>query len=186
MTGRTLAHYRILEKIGAGGMGDVYLAEDDKLDRRVALKVLPPELADDEDRLSRFQREAKAVAALNHPSIVTVYSVEESDGIHFITMEYVEGSTLRALLESGALQKADAHRYGMRIAEGLVQAHEAGIAHRDLKPDNVMIDKDGGIKILDFGLAKFQAPVESGSELPERHRAHELSQLIDARPFGAC
>jgi len=92
--------------------------KDNKLDRRVALKVLPPDLAHDEDRLSRFQREAKAVAALNHPSIVTVHSVEESDSIHFITMEYVEGSTLRALLESGALQKADAHRYGLRIAEG--------------------------------------------------------------------
>ncbi len=164
MIGRTLSHYRILEKIGAGAMGDVYLAEDNKLDRRVALKVLPPELADDEDRLRRFEREAKAVAALNHPSIVTVHSVEESDRVHFITMEYVEGSTLRALLESGALQQADAHRYGIRIAEGLVAAHEAGIVHRDLKPDNVMIDKDGRVKILDFGLAKFQLRTDSGSD----------------------
>ena len=165
MIGRTLSHYRILEKIGAGGMGDVYLAEDNTLDRRVALKVLPPELARDQDRLNRFQREAKAVAALNHPNIVTVYSVEESEGVHFITMEYVEGSTLRALLEGGALPRADAYRYGIRIAEGLVEAHEAGIVHRDLKPDNVMIDKDGRIKILDFGLAKFQVRNESGSEV---------------------
>ena len=121
MIGRKLSHYEVLEKIGSGGMGEVYLAKDTKLDRRVALKVLPPELADSEERRARFQREAKAIAALNHPNIVHVYSVEEADGVHFITMELVEGKTLRKQMGGEALLMKDTLRIATEMAEGLAR-----------------------------------------------------------------
>ena len=154
MIGRTLSHYRILERLGEGGMGEVYLAEDTRLDRKVALKVLPPELAESAERRARFEREAKAVAALNHPNIVTVYSVEQSDGLHFITMELVRGKTLTALLprEGFALDRFFA--LAIPLADAVAAAHQEGITHRDLKPDNVMVTGEGRVKVLDFGLAK--------------------------------
>ena len=167
MVGRTLSHYRILKKIGSGGMGEVYLAQDTKLDRKVALKVLPPELAESAERRRRFEREAKAVAALNHPNIVHVYSVEEADGVHFITMELVRGQTLSALIQSGRLPLSQLLDMAIPLADAVATAHEEGITHRDLKPDNVMMGDDGRIKILDFGLAKLK-PETSAAGASER------------------
>ena len=156
--GRKLLHYQVLEKIGAGGMGDVYLAEDKKLKRKVALKVLPSEMADDPDRLARFRREAEAVAALNHPNIVTIHSVDEFDGVHFLTMELVDGQPLSALLAEGGLSLEKVLEVALPLAEALGAAHAKGITHRDIKPPNVMVTRDGRIKVLDFGLAKFAHP----------------------------
>jgi TolB-like protein/Tfp pilus assembly protein PilF/predicted Ser/Thr protein kinase len=154
LVGRTLAHYRISTVIGAGGMGEVYRATDTKLGRDVALKVLPSDMARDPDRLARFQREARAVAALNHPNVVTVYSVEESDNIHFITMELIEGQPLDRLISGNGLPEDRIIEIAGAIAEALAAAHEKGIVHRDLKPANVMVTNEGRVKVLDFGLAK--------------------------------
>ena len=154
MVGQTLAHYKILEKIGSGGMGDVYLAEDTKLDRKIALKILPPELAESEERRARFKREAKAIAALNHPNIVQVYSVEKADGVHFITMEHVTGKTLSAALPRHGFSLRQFLDLAISLTEAVAAAHEKGITHRDLKPDNFIVTAEGGIKVLDFGLAK--------------------------------
>ena len=154
MIGQTLAHYNILEKIGSGGMGDVYLAEDTKLDRKVALKVLPPELAESEQRRARFKREAKALAALDHPNIVTVHSVEEAEGVHFITMQLVQGKTLTELLPKNGFTLNKFFDLAIPMADAVAAAHQEGITHRDLKPDNMMVGDDGRIKVLDFGLAK--------------------------------
>ena len=155
MVGQTLAHYKILEKIGSGGMGDVYLAEDTKLDRKVALKVLPPELAESDERRARFKREAKAIAALNHPNIVTIYSVEEADGVHFLTMELVQGQTLDRLIPEGGLEVERLLDIALPLADAVAAAHEQGIVHRDLKPGNVMLSDRGQVKVFDFGLARF-------------------------------
>ena len=154
MIGRTLSHYRILSSLGSGGMGEVYRATDTKLERDVALKVLPPDTAADPDRFARFQREARAVAALNHPHIVTIFSVEESDGLHFLTMELIEGQSLDRLTPPGGLPAAQIIEIAKAIADALSAAHEKGIVHRDLKPANVMVTHEGRVKILDFGLAK--------------------------------
>ena len=168
MVGQTLAHYKILEKIGSGGMGDVYLAEDTKLDRQVALKVLPPELAEDEERRARFTREAKAIAALNHPNIVTVYSVEEQDNVHFITMELVQGKTLAELLPKKGFSLEKFFDVAIPLSDAVAAAHEQRIVHRDVKPGNVMVTDDGIIKVLDFGLARTEPalPAEVDSESP--------------------
>ena len=154
LLGRTLAHYRINTAIGAGGMGEVYRATDSKLGREVALKVLPPDMARDPERLARFQREARAVAALNHPHIVTIYSVEESDGVHFLTMELVEGQSLDHRIPEGGLPVQQIVEIAGALADALAAAHDKGIVHRDLKPANVMVTEEGRVKVLDFGLAK--------------------------------
>ncbi|HKY28368.1 MAG TPA: UvrD-helicase domain-containing protein, partial [Pyrinomonadaceae bacterium] len=156
----TIAHYRVLEPIGAGGMGAVYKAYDKKLQRVVALKVLPPESLTQQDRRRRFLQEARAASALNHPHILTVYEVGEDDGKPYIAMEYVEGETLRQKIKSRGLGLTAALDIAIQIAEGLAKAHEAGIIHRDLKPENLMISRDGYAKILDFGLAKLVAQRE--------------------------
>jgi predicted ATPase/predicted Ser/Thr protein kinase len=158
-----IGHYRILGKIGCGGMGVVYEAEDLKLGRHVALKFLPEELAEDPESLQRFRREARSASALNHPNICTVYEVDEANGRAFIAMELVEGKTLRELLVCGSLPMRKAIEIAAQVAEGLTKAHEAGIAHRDLKPENLMVSDDGFVKILDFGLAKLASP--SGSDI---------------------
>jgi hypothetical protein len=166
--GETLAHYRILDQLGVGGMGEVYLAEDERLKRRVALKVLPPDLAGNPERLERFQREAETVAALNHPNIVTIYSIENEGGVHFLTMELVEGPTLRRLIDhSGALPIEDVLDLGVQIAEGLAEAHAAGITHRDLKPGNVMVAPNDRVKLLDFGLARADQPFGADAALAD-------------------
>jgi TolB-like protein/tRNA A-37 threonylcarbamoyl transferase component Bud32 len=154
LIGRVLAHYKITAAIGAGGMGEVYRADDTKLGRPVALKVLPPEMARDPERLARFRREARSVAALNHPHIVTLHSVEEIDGVHFITMELVEGRSLDRLIPKDGLPIDRILEIATAIAEALAAAHEKGIVHRDLKPANVMLTEDGRVKVLDFGIAK--------------------------------
>jgi len=154
LVGRELGVYAIRGRLGAGGMGEVYRAHDARLGRDVALKILPEALAADPDRVRRFEKEARAVSALNHPNIVTVYEIGSADSLSYIAMELVEGRTLRDLLASGPLQVKRLLELSAQIADGLARAHEAGIIHRDLKPENIMISKDGFAKVLDFGLAK--------------------------------
>ncbi len=151
---RTLLHYRIITKIGAGGMGEVYLAFDTKLDREVALKLVPENFASDPRRLARFEREAKAIAALNHPNIVTIYSIEEDQDLHFLTMELVEGRSLDQMVPRGGLPLEEVLDVAGPLTEALAAAHERGIVHRDLKPANIMVTDEGRVKVLDFGLAK--------------------------------
>ena len=165
--GRSLGHYAIQERIGRGGMGEVFLAIDTRLGRKVALKILPAEFVADEERLSRFQREARALAALNHPNIVTIYSVEQVEGCHFLTMELVEGRALRQLISSEGLSFPAFIDIAVPLAEALAAAHERGIAHRDLKPENVMISSAARVKVLDFGLAKITREEAVTPETPE-------------------
>src|SRR5215211_158996 len=157
---QTIAHYRILEPIGAGGMGAVYKAYDNKLQRVVALKLLPAEYVAQQDRRRRFFQEARAASALNHPHILTIYEVGEDDGRPYIAMEYVEGQTLRDKIKNNGLQLKETLDIAIQIAAGLARAHEMGIIHRDLKPENLMLSRDGYAKILDFGLAKLVAERE--------------------------
>jgi len=161
MIGETLGHYKILDLLGAGGMGEVYRAEDTTLDREVALKVLPPDLSSDPDRLARFEREAKTLAALDHPNIVTIHSVEESEGLRFLTMQLVEGKPLSELIPAGGMPLERIFEFAIPLADALAAAHDKGVIHRDLKPANVMVNREGRIKILDFGLAKLS---DGGSE----------------------
>src|SRR5690349_2444014 len=156
----TIAHYRIIEPIGAGGMGAVYKAYDNKLQRVVALKVLPPEYVSQQDRRRRFFQEARAASALTHPHILTIYEVGEDEGKPYIAMEFIEGETLRQKIRTKALQLKEAIDIALQIAAGLARAHEIGIIHRDLKPENLMLSRDGYAKILDFGLAKLVAERE--------------------------
>jgi serine/threonine protein kinase/TolB-like protein/Flp pilus assembly protein TadD len=175
--GSTLSHYRIVNKIGAGGMGEVYLAQDTRLDRKVALKILPADLAENQDRMRRFVQEAKAAAALNHPNIAHIYEIGETDGTNFIAMEFVDGKTLREQIhgEKGELKVLLKHL--LQVAEGLAKAHASGIVHRDLKPDNIMITRDGHAKILDFGLAKL---LETAGQKPDREGGPGSSELATA------
>ncbi len=155
MTGRTLSHYEILDDLGAGGMGVVYRAHDTRLGRDVAIKVLPTDRPLSENARKRFQREALAASALNHPNIITIYEVGSEGDTDFIVMEYVRGATLSSLLKKRPLGLAEATRYCVQVADALTKAHASGIIHRDLKPGNIMITEDGLVKVLDFGLAKF-------------------------------
>src|SRR5687767_9604259 len=156
----TIAHYRIIEPLGAGGMGAVYKAYDKKLHRVIALKLLKPEYLTQQDRRRRFFQEARAASALNHPHILTVYEVGEENGKPYIAMEYVEGATLRQKIEARELKIRQTLDIAIQISDGLAKAHELGIIHRDLKPENLMISRDGYAKILDFGLAKLVAQRE--------------------------
>jgi serine/threonine-protein kinase len=153
-TGSRLGPYEIEDQLGAGGMGEVYLARDTRLGRKVAIKILPPQFAADAERLARFEQEARAAAALNHPHIAVVHDVGFDEGTHYLVQEYLEGQNLREPLQNGALPLPKALLYAREIAEALAAAHEAGIVHRDLKPENIFLTKDGHTKILDFGLAK--------------------------------
>ncbi len=153
MEGSTISHYKILEKLGSGGMGDVWKAEDTKLHREVALKLLASHLLRDEEARKRFHREAQAAAALSHPNVTTIYEIDEADGKTFLALEYIEGETLEQRIEQGPLGLQDALDIAQQIAEGLQAAHAKGIVHRDIKPGNILITPDGRVKILDFGLA---------------------------------
>ena len=161
--GTRLGPYEILSPLGAGGMGEVYRAKDERLGREVAIKVLSSELSQDASRVKRFEKEARSASALNHPNIVTIYDFGSSEGLSYIAMEKVEGETLRKLVSSGPMAIKKLLPIGTQIANGLARAHEAGIVHRDLKPENVMVTRDGLVKILDFGLAKLTS-TGSGSD----------------------
>jgi serine/threonine protein kinase len=145
-------------------MGEVYLAQDETLDRKVALKILPAEIASKQDRMRRFVQEAKSAAALNHPNIAHIYEINQSAGVHFIAMEFIDGVTLREKIHKERVDLKRLLRYLQHAAEGLAKAHSAGIVHRDLKPDNIMITQEGHAKILDFGLAKLVEPGAQGSD----------------------
>ncbi|HXK60347.1 MAG TPA: serine/threonine-protein kinase [Acidobacteriota bacterium] len=204
MIGKTLVHYQITGLLGKGGMGEVYRARDTKLDRDVAIKLLSAEFASDAAFLERFRREAKTVASLNHPHIVTLYSVEEEAGVRFLTMELVEGQSLDQALTAGGLPLSQVLDIGIAIADALVAAEEKGIVHRDLKPSNVMLTRDGRVKVLDFGLAKLvqnpatdqsltqDASITTGNAVmgtvpymsPEQLRGHSVDHRSDIFSFG--
>ena len=191
MIGTTVSHYYILDKLGEGGMGAVYLAEDSKLERQVALKVLPVEVARDADRLARFEREAKAVAALNHPNIITVHSIERDGDLRFITMELVEGKPLSRLVPPGGLDLERFFELSIPLANALAAAHKRGITHRDLKPANVMVtEEDRQVKVLDFGLAKFHSTTnepelsqESLATLPAETELTQRGAIMGTVPY---
>src|SRR6266436_1833898 len=161
----TLSHYRVVSKLGEGGMGEVFLAEDTRLRRRVALKVLPENVAADANRLLRFEREAFAASGLNHPNILTIFEFGAAGKTHFLASEFVEGVSLRERMRRPGMTVTETLEIAIQIASALQAAHEAGIIHRDIKPDNVMIRTDGYVKVLDFGLAKLSEPgaVATGS-----------------------
>src|SRR5262245_26937140 len=166
LVGRTLGQYRVEGVLGQGGMGVVYRAQDLKLQRSVAVKMLPPELTADAERRKRFLLEARAAARISHSAIAQVYDVEEHEGVIFIAMELVEGSTVAALIASNELDLLGAIDIALEVAEGLAKAHEMGIVHRDIKPANIILTSDGHPKILDFGLAKLTDPTESTLTIP--------------------
>ncbi len=187
MIGKTLAHYEITRAIGKGGMGEVYQATDTRLDRTVAIKVLPEHLADDPRRRERFEREARAVSSLNHPHICTLHDIGEADGIHYLVMEYVEGETLAKRLEKGSLNLDQALEYAIQIADALDKAHRQGVVHRDLKPGNIMVTKSG-VKLLDFGLAKLdtkRASLEERSTVEEKEPLTVEGEILGTLQYMA-
>src|SRR5262249_5940908 len=152
--GQRIGQYKILSLLGRGGMGEVYLAHDSKLGRKVALKLLPASFTQDKDRVRRFEQEARAASALNHPNILTIFDIEKIEGTHFIATEYIQGETLRQRIADGKMELSEALEMATQVASALSAAHQAGIAHRDIKPENIMLRPDGYAKVLDFGLAK--------------------------------
>ncbi|MBA3231454.1 MAG: protein kinase [Acidobacteria bacterium] len=210
VAGTRLGRYEVRYPLGAGGMGEVYLAHDTKLDREVALKILPPEFAADEDRMSRFVREAKSASALNHPNIITIHEIGESDGTHFIVSEFINGKTLNEYAKSNPLNLKSALEIAIQIASALDESHSAGIVHRDLKADNVMVRSNGLVKILDFGIAKLSSSnnqagldteaataIKSGTTpgmiigtasymSPEQAKGRRVDARSDIFSFGIC
>src|SRR5262250_53271 len=154
--GRELANYKIISLLGRGGMGEVYLAEDKRLHRKVALKLLPAQFTNDAERVRRFEREANAASATNHPNILTIYEIGQAEGLRFIATEFVDGVTLRQAMQSDGMSIAESLSVAIQVAGALSAAHEAGIIHRDIKPENVMVRRNGIVKVLDFGLAKLK------------------------------
>ena len=185
LIGQTISHYRILEKIGAGGMGEVYRAYDERLERDVALKVLRPGMLNGEPARKRFRKEALALSKLNHPNIATVHDFDTQEGMDFLIMEYVSGETMRDKLHGGSLEEKEVARLGLQLAEGLAAAHEQGIIHRDLKPSNTRLTIDGRLKILDFGLAKLvQSPMEA-TETAKTISVYETQGFVGTLPYMA-
>lgn len=209
VVGQVVGHYRILAAIGKGGMGEVYLASDEKLDRKVALKLLPAEFTADKERLRRFIQEAKAASSLNHPNIITIHEISEAEGAHFIATEFIDGQTLKQIMANARMKLLDVLDVSIQAASALQAAHSAGIVHRDIKPDNIMVRPDGYVKVLDFGLAKLtekgspsktvdsevdtklKAHTKPGTVLgtvhymsPEQARGHALDQRTDIFSLG--
>lgn len=197
MIGKTISHYKILEKLGEGGMGVVYKAEDTKLDRIVALKFLPKHLLCNEDAKKRFVHEAKAASALDHTNIATIYEIDEAQGECFISMAYIEGKSLKELIRNKDIEGWDIGKIidvGIQIAAGLSKAHQKGIVHRDIKSDNIMLTSDGLVKIMDFGLAKLKgAPqvTKTGTTIgtvaymsPEQAQGKDVDHRSDIFSFG--
>ena len=205
--GQTLAHYRIERQIGQGGMGEVYRAQDPRLRRDVAIKVLPEAFAQDPERLRRFEQEARAASALNHPNILTVHDVGIQEATHYLVTELLDGQSLRDALRDGPLSIPQALDFGVQISRGLAAAHEQHIVHRDLKPENLFVTTDGRVKILDFGLARLAPPRQSepdtsaetatkgltrsgvmlgtvGYMAPEQVRGEEVDSRTDIFAFG--
>ena len=174
-TGQQIENYRIIRPLGSGGMGEVYLAEDITLKRKVALKLLPPHFTVNADRVRRFEREARAASALNHPNIVTIYEIKQSDATHFITTEFVDGKTLRQMMNEKPLKLSEILNVVIQVADALSGAHSAGIVHRDIKPENIMIHRQGYVKVLDFGLAKL-------NEQPGSESDPENTTLLQSSP----
>ncbi|MBL8208493.1 MAG: AAA-like domain-containing protein [Blastocatellia bacterium] len=199
MLGKEIGHYKILSLLGRGGMGEVYLAQDTKLGRHVALKILPPEFTRDGERVQRFRQEARAASALNHPNIITIFAIDEADGMQFIATEFIDGATLRDRLSEAAFSVSEALEIAIQIANALAEAHAVGIIHRDIKPENVMLRKDGIVKVLDFGLAKLNASFEGAQSFhteagkvmgtprymsPEQIRGQAVDVRTDLFSFG--
>jgi len=194
MIGKTISHYRILEKLGEGGMGVVYKAQDTKLKRTVALKFLPQELLCDSESKTRFIHEAQAASALNHPNITTIYEIDEVNQKCFISMEYVDGNSLKELIYKRTFAIDEILAIALKIAEGLKAAHKKEIVHRDVKSDNVMVTDEGEVKIMDFGLAKLKGVTKltkTGTTLgtlqymsPEQAQGIEVDQRSDIFSFG--
>jgi serine/threonine-protein kinase len=167
ITRKSLSHYKIIEKLGQGGMGEVFLAEDTNINRRVAVKVLPSLFVSDPERLARFDREAKLLASINHPNIAAIYGLEKTDSSPLLVMEFVDGETLAQRIARGPLSIEDAVKLSRQIAEGIEAAHAKGVIHRDLKPSNIKITPEEKVKVLDFGLAKGSCFEPSSPELSE-------------------
>ena len=203
LVGKSISHYQIISLVGKGGMGEVYRARDTKLDRTVALKILPEEMSADAERMRRFVREAKAASALNHPNVAHIYEIGEADGVSFIAMEYVEGQTLAAKINGHPLETNEIVEIGSQIADALDEAHSKGITHRDIKPANVMLTPRGQVKVLDFGLAKIVKPQSVDSKVstlvptapgvvmgtvpymsPEQALGHEVDHRSDLFSLG--
>ncbi len=180
MIGQTVSRYRILDKIGAGGMGEVFLAEDSSLGRKVAIKVLPERFTLDAERVRRFEQEAVSASRLNHPNIITIYEIGKHEGAHFIATEFIEGETLRERMNAEPLSLLDALDVAMQSASGLQAAHSAGIAHRDIKPENIMLRPDGYVKLLDFGLAKLTEQTSTGDLANDAEAA--TKSLFETQP----
>src|SRR6185312_15278048 len=180
-SGTKLGPYEIQSLVGAGGMGEVYRAHDSRLDRTVAIKVLPASFSADRDRMQRFAQEARAAAALNHPNILSIFDIGDQQGSPYVVSELLEGETLRERLRSGPLSSRKAIDYALQVARGLAAAHEKGIVHRDLKPENIFITNDGRVKILDFGLAKLtqaEGSASNGTNLPTETRGTEPGVVL--------
>ena len=195
MIGQTISHYRILEKVGEGGMGQVYRACDEHLSRDVALKIFPPGTLVDESARKRFRKEARALSQLSHPNIATLYDFDTQEGVDFLAMEYIGGQGLREKLAAGPLPEREIAQLGAQLAEGLAAAHAVRVVHCDIKPDNLRITEDGRLKIVDFGLARITKPPRTDrittSSVESQHRCRHtcrtwLPEQVSSQPLDAA
>ncbi|HYO90427.1 MAG TPA: serine/threonine-protein kinase, partial [Pyrinomonadaceae bacterium] len=183
LLGASIGHYKIIGTIGSGGMGEVYLGQDTRLNRKVALKLLPSEMTEDHDRLRRFEQEARAISALNHPNIVTIFEIGSSELGRFIAIEYIEGQTLRSLTSKGKPPLDSVLQLASQMSRALCVAHEAGVVHRDIKPENIMVRPDGIVKVLDFGLARLMPG--GAAQYSDETLLYDTSAHLSSRKFEA-